>query len=292
MDRPLEITRRVQFLNFFRNIFRFRPLEYLLSNFTRNKGYDNFFVKCIPQNYQYPSSSFRTVKRDGIRFRLDLSEYMEWVVFWGLNVEDRSDLYALVKKNWCIFDIGTNIGETLLNFAMRTGSDGFVYGFEPVRKNYEKSLFNIDLNEFRNVNVLSFALSDKEETLYFRPASNFNSGGIFMNKINIPDGEKVEAITLDRFTLERGLTSLDFIKLDVEGFEYNILKGGVETIRRFHPVLFIEVDQENLNRQNASVKELYDFLYSLDYIIRRVQKKAIESDNCLHYDIIATYNRL
>jgi FkbM family methyltransferase len=281
-DLPL----RVLFLNFFRNIFRISPLELLLSRFTQKRGYNNVFVKCIPQNYQYPPSSFRVVVRDGIKYRLDLSEYMEWVIFWGLIVEDRSALYPLIKEGNHILDVGTNIGETLLNFSKLTGSVGTVIGFEPVKRNYNKCVENISLNKFKNVTVFPVALSDRDETLYFQHAENYNSGGIYMQKSGNTNTDEVSAIMLDHFVEEHKLNKVDFIKIDVEGFEVNVVKGGLMTIKKFRPVLFVEVDESNLKRQGSSAMELESLILSCGYKITRATVTNIE-DAHLHYDIIA-----
>jgi FkbM family methyltransferase len=181
---------------------------------------------------------------------------MEWVIFYGLNVEDRQYLYPLVGKEMTILDIGTNIGETLLHFASRAGTNGCVYGFEPVEYNFEKCKSNIQLNGFSNVKVFPYALSDKNETLYFTSSSNQNSGGIYMMKDSAPQSYPVTAMTLDAFIAAENITKIDLIKMDVEGFETNVLIGGMESIRKFEPVLFIEVDRDNLQRQNSSPEEL------------------------------------
>ena len=161
-------SKKVRFFNFFRNLIRIIKLDYLFPPLTNNKGYDNFFVKCIPQNYQYSKFSVRKVKRDGIWYELDLSEYMEWVIYYGLNVENRGDLYCLVKSDMVLFDVGSNVGETLLNFAKLTGENGKVYGFEPVPYSFNKCSNNISLNRFNNVSVSQIALSNKEETFFFK----------------------------------------------------------------------------------------------------------------------------
>lgn len=279
----MNLPARVRFFNFFRNIFRFRPFESILRKFTQGKGYDNFFARCLPQNYQYPAGSFRIAKHNGITFRLDISEYMEWVIYFGLIVENRDSLYRLVKKNMSVLDIGTNIGETLLNFALIAGPEGRVTGFEPVDYNYKKCCKNIELNHFKNVEVFRIALSDRKETLSFDESVNFNSGGIFMQRNSQNSSNPVQATTLDDFIKEKHIERVDFIKIDVEGFELNVLKGGRETIGKLKPVLYIEVDDANLRRQGSSAKELELYLREMNYDY----KKADANENAAHYDLIA-----
>ena len=277
---------RIRFFNYFRNIFRIVYLDRFLSTLTNGKGYDSLFVKCLPQNYQYKKGTYRNACRNGINYRLDLSEYMEWVIYFGLVVEERSGLYELVRKNMVVMDIGTNIGETLLNFARLCGSGGMVYGFEPVDENYKKCNFNISLNRFENIRVFNLALSDKQEQLYFGLAENRNSGGIFMNRERQQEGFSIKAIPLDDFVTAHQIKKIHLVKIDVEGFEYHILKGAENTIKKMKPVLFVEVDDANLKRQGSSAFLLEELIRSYGYEIKQATGEPLMNNISAHYDII------
>jgi len=281
-------SQRTRFFNLLRSVLKLLHLEGFLALFTKGKGYDNFFVRCLPQNHQYKKGTFRIVRRNGIRYILDLSEYMEWVIYFSLGVEERSSLFDLVKKDMVILDVGTNVGETLLNFARLTGTNGMVYGFEPVNENYEKCRRNISLNAFMNISVSQKALSDKTETLYFAPSVNNNSGGIFMNKENGSNEHSASAITLDDFISEKKINRVDLIKIDVEGFEYHVLKGAIQTVSRFRPLLFIEIDEYNLRRQGAGAGMILEVLREHGYQFNKAGGEAVlENDG--HYDLVCTY---
>ena len=280
-------NRKLIFFNFFRNLIRLFRIDYLFPVFTNQKGYDNFFVKCIPQNYQYSKCSLRKVKRDEIWYELDLSEYMEWVIYYGLNVENRSDLYCLVKSDMVLFDVGSNVGETLLNFAKLTGDNGKVYGFEPVPFSFSKCSNNISLNRYSNVSLAQIALSNKEETLFFQDTNNNNSGGVFMNRKNSPGSNEVEGVTLDAYVERLGITKIDLIKVDVEGFETNVFKGARETCKKFRPKLFVEVDDVNLKSQGSSAIELIELITSYGYQISKIDSAVAWDQPLYHYDIYA-----
>lgn len=280
------MSTKIRFFNFFRNIVRLTGADRLLISLTKGKGYGNFFVKCLPQNYQYPSPCFRKVKRNGIWFNLDLSEYMEWVIYFDLNVENRDDLYPLVKPGMHIFDVGTNIGETALNFAMLSGKQGSVVGFEPVPATFGKCRMNLQLNDFPWLKVENLALSDKSETLFFDPATYHNSGGIFMRKVGSDAACEVGAVTLDDYCSKNAVGKIDLLKIDVEGFELNVLKGAQVVLRKMRPILFVEINNNNLNRQNASAGDIFDLLGNLNYSVVRCDG-GIGPVNEGHYDIIA-----
>jgi hypothetical protein len=91
---------------------------------------------------------------------------------------------------------------------------------------------------------------------------------------------------------EKNVERLDFIKIDVEGLEYSVLKGGEKTLRKNKPTILLELDDNNLLENDASAKILIKFLIDLGYnkIYRADNNKIIEPNidfkNC-HFDIIA-----
>ncbi|MFN8153653.1 MAG: FkbM family methyltransferase [Bacteroidia bacterium] len=278
---------KLDFFNSLRNVLRRTGVDRLLPYFTAGKGYDNFFVKCAPQNYQYPKGVFRKVCRNGIWYSLDLSEYMEWVIYFDLSVEHRNELYPLVKRGMKILDVGGNIGETAMNFARLTGEQGWVISFEPVPDTFRKFQVNAQLNEFANLKVEQMALSDKNETLYFDPATYNNSGGIYMRKETQDLSYSAQAVTLDDFVHDRQLSGIDFVKIDVEGFEFNVLKGAVNTLRKMTPVLFVEINDHNLQRQNSSSTMIFDLLAECGYRIYCEGREISSPPDNTHYDIVA-----
>ena len=278
---------KLKIFNFLRNLLRIAGVDRVLPSFTAGKGYGNFFVKCLPQNYQYKKGVFRKVCRHGIHYSLDLSEYMEWVIYFDLNVEHREELYPLVKPGMVILDVGGNIGETALNFAKRTGPTGQVISFEPVPETFQKCLANLKLNGFPWLKAEQLALSDRNEALYFDPASYNNSGGIYMRRNTEGLEFSVRAMPLDDFVAANKLSKVNLIKIDVEGFEFNVLKGAVSTLKLMRPVLFIEINDHNLSRQHASASQIFGLLSDSGYRVFSGGREMIVPPEMTHYDIIA-----
>ena len=87
------------------------------------------------------------------------------------------------------------------------------------------------------------------------------------------------------------LKSIDLIKIDVEGYEHEVLKGAKNTIAKYHPVLFVEIDENNLIQQNSSagilIKELEDVGYSIKRAdtLEPIGPNYRKFENC-HFDVI------
>jgi hypothetical protein len=75
----------------------------------------------------------------------------------------------------------------------------------------------------------------------------------------------VEVTTIDHFAREEGLQRLDFIKMDVEGWEKRILEGGAETIGRFRPALLVELIDAQLARAGDSLETAWTLLEQWGY---------------------------
>ena len=114
-----------------RKFFTYPPFENILLFLLKGSDYRGQSTKFIPPPEMYRSGSIKRVERDGIAYELDRSCLMQWYVYWGLQDITRHKLYSLVRENDVVFDVGTNVGETLLNFGKLAGSGGFIYGFEP-----------------------------------------------------------------------------------------------------------------------------------------------------------------
>lgn len=287
----MNISTKTRVLNNIRKVFTIPLLEKILLLFTVDKRADSFFSKLIPNNYQYAPNTYRIFKRDDIVYKVDLYDYMGWYLYFGLVDDTRSALYALSNKNATIIDVGANIGETLLNFAKRTLPNGEVHGFEPDSLNYQHCSENLGLNNFKNIFLNNVGLGSETGQTFIRIDTPSNRGGNKISAEYIEDATNViKIITLDQYVTAKQIQKIDLIKIDVEGYELNVLKGAAEVIRKFRPVLFIELDDNNLREQGHSAKSLIHFLSQFNYTIKNSETEEIITEfadfsNC-HYDII------
>ncbi len=189
------------------------------------------------------------------------------------------DMLRFMKKHFdCsrYVDIGANIGNHS-NFFERNGSVG--WAFEPSKHNFEKLQLNAP-----NFNLFNVALSDvggEDDLITFDSClGNSYVQSSFDGKINNwgtgIKSEKILVATLDSFQIE----SPTLIKIDVEGSELKVLKGGVETLTRFNPVIALEVHNDsNLARSGFPYtrSEIEGFLNSLGY------RKLLSFDEINHF---------
>jgi FkbM family methyltransferase len=151
-------------------------------------------------------------------------------------------LAQLVKPGMTVVEVGANIGTHSIALA-RACAPGRLYLFEPQQRVFQLLCANLALNGIQNAIAYPEACGDAPgfvivPTLDYGAENNF--GGISVR----PDGEgaqglKVRATPLDSL----GLTDCHVIKIDVEGFEAQVLRGAAETIRKFRPVLYVENDR-------------------------------------------------
>jgi len=139
--------------------------------------------------------------------------------------------------NKCIMDVGAYIGDTALILSPITNDT--VYSFEPVKKSYELLQETIRLNNLKNVVPIHSALGAKKGQIEINIANSASS--IYKPLSTITSQiESVPMITLDDFVVENSL-SVGIIKVDIEGYEQEFLKGAEQTIKDQCPILLISI---------------------------------------------------
>lgn len=285
------MTLKTILLNIVRSCFKIPFLENWLRKKTFNTTSNSFFYKMTPNNYQYAKNSYREFNYKGVELRVDIRDYVGHYLYFGFKDEAHEKLLALAKPNFIVLDIGTNIGSTLLQFANKIGENGRVYGFEPDPINFKACKENIKLNTFNNLKVENIGLGDEKGSFNLVVDTETNRGG---NRIELKTQDKntttIKVECLDDWIIKNKIKKIDLIKIDVEGFETNVVKGGLTILKKMHPILFIEVDDNNLKKVESSAKELIALIEELGYDITNANDNSKVSSkdnftNC-HFDII------
>jgi FkbM family methyltransferase len=265
--------------------------ERILLRYSTSADVNQMITKFIPMPYLFPTPSWRVVKRHGLSLSLDISDFVDWYVYFDLKDDALNCLLAQVGDQDHIIDIGTNIGYVSLRCSQKA-RHGKVTGFEPSAYNFNKAINNLALNPFiQNLSVNRIALGSSQGELNLKSGGEHNRG---MSSITIEtDSSSIESVPvrrLDDWFRENGERKVNLIKLDVEGFEMEVLKGAEWVIANHRPRLFIEVDKAYLTKFGATPESLYGWLRKFNYRIFDIRGKEITREEELsirHMDILA-----
>lgn len=178
---------------------------------------------------------------------------------------------AVANNSGVILDIGANIGCTALLFGELSER---VYAFEPSPTTFKFLEKNISRSGLRNIYLQNIGIGAEagEFTLTFAPSNR--SGGFVSNQTQASIGHTVEKIVirqLDEIVNRLKLQKIDFIKIDVEGFEPHVLRGATKTLSSCHPVVVLELNHWCLNAfQRTSIPDFFDLLRSIFPILLAV----------------------
>lgn len=171
-----------------------------------------------------------------------------------------SFLKQFIDPSKNIIDLGANIGTHSVIYS--TYTTGIVYSFEPQKMVYDILIENIKLNKCDNVIPFNFGGSDKDDVFYMNVDydSKLNHGGFRIcdgeNRIDLKGTLKIECKHIDLLNLE----NIGYIKIDVEGHEYQCMRGLVNTIQKYNPVIMIEVHDSCSRRADT-----FNLLHELNY---------------------------
>jgi FkbM family methyltransferase len=178
---------------------------------------------------------------DNLRVYVDPGSRIEFGMLRGCYEPATQAVIARhVRPGDVCVDVGANVGAITLALARQVGSAGHVLAFEPVPVLFRRLERNIQLNpRLRTViDAQNLGVSDRGGVLRFG-LDGGNPGNGTVWDLAEGDGWSISTVTLDDFLAGR---RVDFVKIDVEGLEYEVLKGGLETCRRHRPILYYETE--------------------------------------------------
>lgn len=196
-------------------------------------------------------------------FKLDIAEklihkYKQWIPVGGV-----------------VVDAGAMYGDHTITYAKLVGPRGRVYAFEPHPESFRCLSYNMQW--YSQVTAYEWGLSDKTDQMSLVCGPNIGASWMSASGHN-----SVRTETIDTFNLRR----LDFLKLDIEGFEVRALIGAEDTIKRCRPAILCEVNTGALERAGTAKKELFDLLALFGYQWEMVDPNLKYDDP--QYDIFCT----
>ena len=282
----------------------FLKLEWLVVYLS---GINLIFLKAFPQSYYYKKNTFRKCNRDNVTFYIDISDYMQWYLYTNIKDDSWLHVYNNVQKKseLIIIDVGANIGAFSLKLARKCFDKNQkfnIYAFEPNKLIFNLLKNNLSLNKVISKNIFLFQMpiGDKNKEVNFINKEK-NSGGskVLKNEKNSESNintVKMKQISLDYFVEKNEIDHVDIIKIDVEGYEPIVLDGCINTIKKFKPLLYIEITPLWFKNIGRSSLELLNLLKSMGYVIFLDDNNALKPirdyekiSNKEQFNILAKY---
>ncbi len=232
----------------------------------------------------------RIIKRNGINFEIDISEGLDLSLFLFGNFQKHvtENKFLNLPNNALIFDVGANVGIMSLHFAKKAPL-GKVYAFEPTHYAIQKLNKNFSLNKdiAKNIQIIqTFVSSEEKKQSDIKAFSSWKiDKEVGENQHPVHGGkamstEGVSTITIDEFVNDKGLDRLDFIKIDTDGHEFDVLMGARKTIVRFKPQIIFELGQYVMTERGINFNDYDIFFEEMGYkLSNAANNKLITNSN-------------
>lgn len=213
------------------------------------------------------------VKRGGLNWRLDLTEGIDFSIYL-LGAFEPITVAAcarLIKPGDTVLDIGANIGALALPMARMAGPAGKVYCFEPTDYAFAKLRANLGLNPDLAARVVASQtmLTDSQQAVVEPIYSSWPLDSTKpLHELHLGAAESTtgaQPLRLDDYLASQNVTRVNFIKMDVDGFECHVLGGAWKTLTTHKPVILMELAPYCLTERKRSLPELLGLLSDAGY---------------------------
>lgn len=213
--------------------------------------------------------------------------------------EFEPDLCTCIKRNvrpgMVCLDVGANMGVISLRLARRVGPSGAVHCFEPVPHVFDRLAQHVQRNGLQDVvHAHRVALSHETGSMEMSVADplEVNQGmGSLVRKADVLSRRiSVEVLTLDDFAERARFDRLDFVKLDIQGAEPFFLAGGERTLRRFKPLMVVELSPVDLAGAGKTSKDLLAQIEALGYEVYKLGRNGEEGSRLFADNIPADFH--
>jgi FkbM family methyltransferase len=182
---------------------------------------------------------------------------------------ERRFVERFLRPGMIVLDIGAHHGFYTLLASHKVGPTGQVIAFEPSPREYQRLLWHLRLNRRKNVLAEPFALGSHEGTTQLFLVRGRDTGCNSLHPPKTADPAfpvQVPIVRLDDYLERQGITHVDFIKMDVEGAELEVLRGAISLLsRKPRPVWMMEVQDIRTEAFGYSAKDIVEFLRERDF---------------------------
>jgi FkbM family methyltransferase len=191
--------------------------------------------------------------------RFIINEHEKYVldeVYWRDIYEERKHL----NPGDVVVDVGANIGIFSIKASKEVGGRGMVLAIEPDRKNLNRLNRNIALNAANNIRVFSCAAGSAEDMKTLLIKQKGSNSSFFETSEPVSERLNVSVRTIDGIIDEAGLRRCNFLKIDTEGSELEVLKGGMHILTNLRPRVAMET-----HPFGAQTEQVVEFLREFGY---------------------------
>lgn len=216
----------------------------------------------------FTGSVFSGNTSDFHAFKFSIHGYFDW----------RNIVLAhtvLRYKRGHIIEVGANIGTETISFCdVAKKYDSKVFAFEPLPSNLSTLRLNRERNKLDHLQIFDCLVSNYNGTSFFNlPQGNNSGSGYILDSKNEFRSQEFRVVTLDETV---GDERVSLISVDVEGFEFNVLRGAEKLIKKYNPVLILEVNQKYLEKRGkVKLGDFYDYLKLLNYDCYYIERLGI-----------------
>ena len=193
-----------------------------------------------------------------------LSDYREGRMFMDYEPEFTAEFVKLARQANTIYDVGANIGLYSLAAAL-TNPNALVVAFEPERRCNAVHEESIKLNGFDNINIIAACLGDLNENTEMTSKGSTghyitrNDQGASQDSFTIP------MYKLDDLVKEENLSAPDVLKIDVEGYEFHVLRGMEYMLKTKRPIILLELHRDFMQLYGEDADALIDWMNEKGY---------------------------
>lgn len=186
----------------------------------------------------------------------------------------------------CFVDIGANVGVMSFNAAQIVGPHGKVIGFEPNPRNISAFRRGIVANAFDHVLLYPFAVSDHREMIGVTSASN---GKVIGDAVATQAADVIQAIAVDEILAHEA--GVDLVKMDIEGYEPQALRGIAQTLARHKPKILCEFNPLCLKEQGHADPSVFaEAIFELTSGVQLVEHDHSRTDVRSARELVALWN--
>ncbi len=221
-------------------------------------------LKIIPKGavlpiVQGPLRGYKWVVRSGV-FGYWLGSY---------EFEKQTQFASLVREGDTVYDLGAHVGFYSLLASKLTGRNGHVFSFEPFPQNITSFKRHISLNRIENIKLFEAGVSRKSGEAFFE-----NAGSSSVGKISSVSGIHIGLVSIDELIAKHEILPPKVIKMDIEGAEYDALRGAEQTLQTYAPAILFATHSGQLR------SDCIGFLEGLGYSVKPVSSgKSVEEED-------------